>query len=243
MEPRQQKHLRPAFTPGWPEDFHMEDGTVASITTITETIDRRAHLPFYASVITFHNTRHDQISQFIHHDWYEPSENSAIVITGLARRNFGVEPMREVAQMLRKRHQTSLGTGLVALEAFLRDVVTIIGNLRGGIFQLRNRMYLAAWGYRHLLDPLDEPPPMFQNFAWGALQVKIEHQPFILPNHEVAYNGGAMQEPACPICLADWEFGDWVGQTDCLHIFHTFCLITSAKANPICPMCRTKFYF
>jgi len=65
MEPGQQKYIRPAFTLGWPENIWLEDGTVASITTMTAMVDRRAHLPFYASVITFHNTRHDQISQFI----------------------------------------------------------------------------------------------------------------------------------------------------------------------------------
>jgi len=240
MEPGQQTYLRPAFTPGWPEDFHMEDGTVASITTMTEVVDRNHHLPFYASVITFHNTRHDQISHFIHNNWNEYSENSAFVITLLARKKIGVEPMREVAQMLRRRHQTSRGTGSVALEAFLRDVVTTIGNLRGGITRLRNRMYLAAWGDRHLLDPLYVPQPMFQNFAWGALHVQIEHRPFILPNHEVAYDGEAMQEPACPICLAEWEVGVWIRQTDCLHMFHTDCLTSSAINNPSCPMCRTK---
>jgi len=114
------------------------------------------------------------------------------------------------------------GTGLTALKAFLIDVTRTIGSLRGGIFRLRNRMYLATWGYRHLLDPLYVLPPMVENLVWGALHIQVELLPFILPYHEVAYNGGAMHEPAWPNCLAERELGDWVRLfLDCLHVFHT----------------------
>ncbi|KAK9672459.1 hypothetical protein RND81_12G102200 [Saponaria officinalis] len=59
---------------------------------------------------------------------------------------------------------------------------------------------------------------------------------------KMAYSSKSMpkgeDERRCPICLSDYEEGDFVEFLDCLHFFHSDCVDQWLPLSHTCPVCR-----